>query len=184
MFSGHCRYGHSVSESCDESITSLVKLLICPWYPAAVFRGVRTIIVNSLDGMAIGPDPHVSKKIVKAIFPSVADLNSSTAVVFVFFSMLGIAATSHFNPASMGWGVGQSMPLVTATECAGVFKSGASARFRAPSDYVPVKSDFFGPAFAAAKSHFSSALKHRPFVVCHGDNLPWIILFVQRKDFT
>lgn len=99
--------------------------------PAAIFRRVRTVIVNPLYGMALRGLPHIFKKISEAIKPPTTHGYPSSSVGFPF-RIIGICDSAFSMPVRSQSRGCFSVDSVSTTcgSCAIVISNQASAAFK------------------------------------------------------
>jgi len=93
-------YALGASIPCDEPRVSPVALLFSPTRPSAVFWTVVSVWVNAINRVSLWAWTHVLKKVLKGI-PSLADLDTSTAIVGVVGKLRVVATASHRKPHSV-----------------------------------------------------------------------------------
>lgn len=78
--------------------------------PAAVFRGVIAIVINSVNGVSLGGfRPHVGIKRAEVIKPSVADLDSTPTIVGVFLAARVAASVLNRSPRVVARSVAEAV---------------------------------------------------------------------------
>lgn len=96
--------GHCSTKSRQVAVVSFVSSLLNSGCPSAVFGLVVAVVFDSLDSMESRRTlPHVSKEVLKAVFPSSAYFDTSAAVVVVTFDFFVIAAIFHRAPDAEFW---------------------------------------------------------------------------------
>jgi hypothetical protein len=79
--------------------------------PAAIFRAISKIIIDSVKSQAFWAITHIAVKVGK-IFPAFANSDPAEYIVFVLRTFLGSHSPPHCNPASVCAGVSaNSMPV-------------------------------------------------------------------------
>lgn len=88
-----------LASECDQTIRPLVKQLFSVGGPAAILRAIRTVIVDTLYRVALTRAcPHVQKKCLKRVSPTVTHCDATTAVVTPSRVTADRAATDHRTP--------------------------------------------------------------------------------------
>lgn len=144
--------------------TPRVAVLLLPTSPTAILRRVALAVIYAIKCFALRGMPHIGKKVLKAamrIFPSVADSNSSAAVILVADVISLKAAPTHIYPDSVRLGLGKA---VSSRTLAGHFTNQATAGF-----------NFAGCEGVAARDSFIAA---------NTDTVPtsWLMLGTGRQS--
>lgn len=150
-------------------IGPFIKLLLRPCDPTAIFRRIRSIIVNAIKGMTFRSFPHVGEKGFKRISPLIANGYSATTIIRIFLAMRGVASAPHFDPACRGGRVGHSMlsniwPFYSNAQ--GIRACAAHSRLTAFKIAKGEKP--FRPAIATAKSLAANVFDDYPVSISHG----------------
>lgn len=105
-----CNWAYSVflqpfaKEFCDTiycymSVKTTITLLFFASRPFAVFRRIRAVIVDSINGKIIFVGiTHIFEKCLKRISPSLANINTSTTIIFVTGFSRIMASLLHIVP--------------------------------------------------------------------------------------
>lgn len=94
--------------------------------PAAVFRRVRTVVINSINRMVIGwPTSHVCDELFDGVAPTLAYVNATAAVVRKRLVVGVFASAAHSDPRVVLRSSGQSM---LGRECRETLSSKLSAQ--------------------------------------------------------
>ena len=94
----------SNSINCYLAIVSFVVRLFVTGCPFAIARFVVTVVVDPFNRRAMRRAlPHVVIKVSKRLNPSVADNDTSRAVIFIKFVVAVIAPVSHLRPRMPFW---------------------------------------------------------------------------------
>lgn len=118
--------------------------------PAAIFRGVPTVIVNSINCVArVGSLPHVGVESRKRLPPSLADRNSSSSVIWKLSVISVVTPPNHFPPRLVVSGVRKS---VDSPSVDGEFSIKATAALAVPVFNRVERSCFYGSAVANANT--------------------------------
>ena len=90
---------HALAFAFNISTIALVSSLLCGSGPSAVFRAIRSIIIDSFNGVFFrGGFSHVSKEI-KKISPPFAYINPARSVIFKIRSINVFATSMHKSPS-------------------------------------------------------------------------------------
>lgn len=91
----------------EQATIPAVTVLLGSGSPSAVLRAVRSVVVDSVDGV-VGRRAcsHVSQEVLKRTLPSSADLDSSGTIVFERFDLWVPTAVQHRLPGSVFRGDG------------------------------------------------------------------------------
>lgn len=87
---------HGLAVPCDSQVVSSIVRLLKWRSPTAIFWAVWAVAVNAIQRVSIWAWPHVGKKRLKALSPSIADGDAERAVSAITFGRL--AQASLLNP--------------------------------------------------------------------------------------
>lgn len=109
---------------------ALVVVLFASRGPLTITRVVPIVVVNALNGVALGwPLAHIFKKAFKRL-PSFAQLNSSASIVW----QRGVTAGFHACPYAVGVAPAEAMRRkLSGARCGSLLAKPATARHNAPS---------------------------------------------------
>jgi hypothetical protein len=85
------------------SVVSPVSLLLGACSPSAIFRGIGSIVVNSVEGVSIWARSHIGNKSVEVLLPSLTNVYPPCAVIRVAGMGGVIAALFHVLPSIVKW---------------------------------------------------------------------------------
>ncbi len=97
QFSFPFRDGHSFAVECNQPRCSSIVSLFSIGRPFAVFRRIRTIVVNAVEGATFWSLSHVFVKIFK-LLPAVTDCDTSSSIVSERFVFFVEASSNHAVP--------------------------------------------------------------------------------------
>lgn len=80
------------------SIVASISSLVTPSSPLTVFRGIRAIVINSIESLPLIWDTHVFKKIFKTFLPAGAYINSPIAIIFISRAFIIMASLFYRVP--------------------------------------------------------------------------------------
>lgn len=114
--------GHFGSIDKNPSSSSSIIVLLQLGRPAAIFRGVHAVDIQSVKGASLGPLTHVLGERFKTVLPPFANLNASTSVIMevrrIFIEASCFHAIPTFISLSPFRGSGFSMLLSKKTPAA------------------------------------------------------------------
>jgi hypothetical protein len=133
------------------AVTAIVGLFF-PCRPFAVIGRVRTIIVDTINSQFGRLNPHIVQESLKAVTPSLADHNSSAAIVGVGGCVWIVTSLNHLHPTCVSGRMGKSVfGKSVAYSGKRQFKIQTSTRLRCSSCQRIGADSFFFPAIAAAQ---------------------------------
>lgn len=160
-FLSPCRNALRLALECDISVGSSVPGLKSEGYPMAVFRGVRTVIVDAIHGKAGSHARcHILLEVCK-VLPSVTNLDSPASVVLEHGVVWILAPRFHAAPCSVQAGLPSGLPVSSAVSVIALHEPlrtvAASAGLRVTSHQTVAvwESDFAAIAFALPSGLFS-----------------------------
>lgn len=155
---------HQLPEKFVARIGSLVAFLLFPQGPSAIFRGIRTVVVDAIKRASVRARAHIRKEVDEARQPSLTNRDSSSTIVRVLLAVHRIATALHFYPRRHRRGVRIAVPAVFVSRhlTGGVITPAALGRSR-PN--VMPENNPFSPAFAPAQRVSPRAADDCPFVV-------------------
>lgn len=110
VFQARLNNKHSFSINRDIPIAAHVSGLLDKGCPTAVPRLIVPVIIDAINGVALGRSlPHIREKVLKAIKPTVANLDTSVDVVSMIGSIRVGATPSHFYPSTVSRGLTHPM---------------------------------------------------------------------------
>ena len=77
---------------------SAISLLFFTTRPFAILWSVIAIIINSVYGITLRSIAHIGNKLIKIVYPLVANFNTSATVIWVMFIVKVIASCLHALP--------------------------------------------------------------------------------------
>lgn len=96
---GPLREGFGFPVKGNVSIFASIVCLLFLREPSAIFWGVRAIVINSIKAVLRGGAfSHIGNKILKGILPSVANVNTSAAIMGIAFIVGIVAPLPHASP--------------------------------------------------------------------------------------
>jgi hypothetical protein len=133
---GHCL---SSSVECHPSVVSFIVVLLLQCNPSAIFRRIRTIIVNAIQfGLRKGPISHICIKCRERIAPSFANVNASSAIIAVGMCVWIVAPLFHRMPYVIDGAVGKSMFFTVVATVDPIISLETSTTSRITSTQVPL----------------------------------------------
>ena len=139
--------GKRYATNSDQNIISFIVALLSFGGPRAILWAVVSVVVFSLKSMVTGwRVAHVSKKVLKRMFPPFADLYATTPVVFIMGRVFVIAPVFHVLPNAINRFSSQAMGFA----CLAVFAKTPAGFDSARSEVVATGNSGF-PAIAEAK---------------------------------
>lgn len=92
---------HAPISVLDHAVVLFVAALIFSARPAAIFFGIVSVVVFSIERHARRSHTHVIEKILKGFFPSIANSDSSPSIITKFRAVWVITTSNHRSPNSV-----------------------------------------------------------------------------------
>ena len=84
---------------CDSFVDTRIVGLLFGGSPSTILRGIRTIVINTVNGMARRwPWSHISIESCEIIAPLLAHDNATSTIVMIFAMIRVVAACFHADP--------------------------------------------------------------------------------------
>jgi hypothetical protein len=96
--------GHPLPVKDNEPIEPSIAPLLLTRRPPAIFRGIVSAVILSIQRHAIRPFSHVGKEGFKALVPLVPYANASPSIPLIVRTARVVAASTHIDPRLICWG--------------------------------------------------------------------------------
>ena len=111
------RYGLSLAVIGQEMVISPIDRLFSACRPARIFHAIRAVVIAAFNRKTrLICWPHIRQEVLKFV-PSFADLDSTTAIVFIGIVLFIVASSAHKNPCVINGCMRHSVSFLGQTDC-------------------------------------------------------------------